>query len=131
MQKIKNTADLKSAILLLEHKKTEESALLKGQFLNLCESLKPVNIIKNAFKEVYSAPGLKTRVINAAIGIVSGFVTKKIFFGRTQNLFAKLLGFVTEMVVAGKVAKNGGNITTLGSSILKKLVERHHQKNNE
>ena len=125
MQKITTAADLKIAIRQLEYKQGTEWPLLKEQFLDTYESLKPINIIKSTFKEVISAPGLKTDVVNAAIGFTTGFVAKKIFIGKANNPLTKLLGIIVEMFVANKVAKNAEGIKSVGSMILEKIVDQH------
>ncbi len=115
---------LKQLILLKEAEREAEGKLLKAHFRRTYESLKPMNIMKSTFKEIVSAPDLKTDVINAAIGFSTGFVAKKILLGETHNPFAKLIGFVVEMLVANKVVKNAEGIKSLGSLILKKIMKR-------
>ncbi|HWZ23285.1 MAG TPA: hypothetical protein VNW06_11560 [Cytophagaceae bacterium] len=121
MQKITNTVDLKIAIQQLENKKAEEWPLLKDQFHVFYENSKPLNIIRNTFKEFIASPDLKTTLINGAIGLATGFVTKKIVVGNTHNPITKLLGYLVEMVVAKKVTGNADEIKSFGSSFLSKI----------
>jgi len=124
MKKITNAADLKTAIIELEYKQASELILLRKQVLYTYENMQPLNLIKNIFKEKYSVPDLKTNVVNSAIGIATGLVAKKVLLGATNNPFTKLLGFIMEMVVASKVAKNGDKIKSIGSTILEKIVDK-------
>jgi hypothetical protein len=121
MQKITNIVDLKMAIRQLENKKVEEWLLLKDQFSAFYENSKPLTIIKNTFKEFISSPDLKTTLINGAIGLATGFITKKIVVGNTHNPVTKLLGYLVEMVVAKKVTGNADEIKSFGSSFLSKI----------
>ena len=123
MQKITNTVDLKIAIQQLENKKAEEWPLLKDQFHVFYENSKPLNIIRNTFKEFIASPDLKTTLINGAIGLATGFVTKKIVVGNTHNPITKLLGYLVEMVVAKKVTGNADEIKSFGSSFLSKIFD--------
>ena len=125
MQKINTAADLKNAIQLLEYKQDIERVLLREQFIDTYESLKPINIIKNKLKEIISAPDLKTTIVNAAIGLATGFVAKKVFIGKTHNPLKKLLGIIVEMVVVNKVAKNADGIKSIGEIILKKIISKY------
>ena len=125
MKKIKATAELKSVIQQLESKQANDWQLLKEQFHTTYESLKPINVIKNTFKEAISTPDLKTNIVNAAIGLTTGFVAKKVFTGVLSNPLTKLLGFIVEVVVANKVAKNTDGIKSIGSVILKKIINQH------
>src|SRR6478752_1170691 len=126
MQAINTSTDLKNAIRELEQKQEAEWFLLKESFLDTCESLKPINLIKSSFKEVAAMPDLKTNVINGVIGLTTGFVSKKILVGKTINPLKKLLGFVVEVAVARKVAKNAEGIKSIGGFLFKKLFNQHN-----
>jgi|ERR1035437_37823 hypothetical protein len=115
---------LKQLILIKEAEHLVEGKLLKEHFHQTYESLKPVNIIKGTFKEMFSAPDLKTNIVDAAIGITTGFVAKKVFTGRSHNPLTKLFGFILEMIIASKVTKNAGDIKSIGSIILKKIINK-------
>ncbi len=127
MKSITTSADLKTAIRKLELQQAHELVLLKEAYIKTCESLKPVNIIKSSFKDLVAAPGLKTDVINAAIGLTTGIVAKKLMIGKTINPFKKLLGIIVEMAVAGTVAKNTDEIKAAGSAIFKRLFTKKEE----
>ena len=48
-------------------------------------------------------------------------MAKKILIGKTLNPFAKLMGVVLEVFVAGKITNNAANIKAISSSIVHKL----------
>ncbi len=124
MNSIKSSADLKMAIKQMELKQANELILLKDEFRNTVEGLKPMNLIKGAFKKATSSPDMKTDVLNAAIGLTTGFVTKKLMMGRSTNLLKKILGIVLEMTIANKVAKNADVIKTTGNIIFNKFFAK-------
>ncbi len=124
MEKITTVADLKSAIQQLEYKQAIELVLLKEQFYTTYESLKPINIIRNKFKEMILAPDFKTNLVNSAIGLATGFVAKKVFVGKTHNPLTKLLGTIVEIVIANKTIKNADGIKSIGSIILNKIINK-------
>jgi len=126
MQVINTSADLKKAILELEQKQEAEWLLLKESFLDTCESLEPLNLIKSTFKEVVNMPDLKTNLINGVIGLTTGILSKKILVGKTLNPLKKLLGFVVEVAVARKVAQNAEGIKSIGGFLFKKLFNQHN-----
>jgi len=126
MQIINTSADLKNTIQQLEQKQAAEWLLLKGGLLDTYESLKLVNMLKRTFNEVATVPDLKTNVINAAIGLTTGIVTKKILIGKTLNTLKKLLGIIVEVAVAGKVAQNADGIKSIGNMIMKKIFNQHN-----
>lgn len=124
MKKSDASTSLRQLILVKESEYRDEGILLKNNFHQVFERLKPVNIIKNTFKELISSPDLKTNLVDAAIGFTTGVVTRKVLVGKTVNPLKKLFGAVLEMVVASEVAKNAGGIKSIGIGILKKLIQK-------
>ncbi len=125
MPTITTAADLADAIQQLETKRSGEWIQLREQFMTTYENLKPINLLKRSFKEVITAPDLKTTIGNAAIGLVSGFIAKKAILGKTNNPLTKLLGILIEMVVAGKVVKNAEGIKSFGGMLLNKFIGKN------
>lgn len=124
MGTITNSEELNVAIQQLEAQQASDLVELKEQFYKTKQGFKLTNLIKGTFKEVVSEPGLKTDVLNAAIGLTSGILAKKLMIGKTINPLKKLLGFVLEMTVANKVAKNADGIKSVGSNILSSLFRK-------
>jgi hypothetical protein len=110
MQKITSSVELKTAILLLEIKRVEEMILLKEQFKITCENLKPVNLIKNKINELITAPDLKDKLLNSALGLVTGYLSKKVVVGATHNPIKQLLGTLLQLGVTSIVSKNPDGI---------------------
>ena len=127
MQTIQTSADLKRAILELEIRQANELVMLKAAIKNTAESLKPFNLIKNSLKDAARSPDLKVDVFNAAIGLTTGILAKKLVIGNTINPFKKLLGIILEMAVANKVIKNADDIKSTGNSLLHKLFKRKEE----
>ena len=125
MKSIKTSADLKLAIQQTKMQQANELILLKEEFTNSLDRLKPINLIKDAFKEAVTAPDLKTDIINAAIGLTTGIVAKKIIIGKTLNPLSKLLGVMLEVFVTNKVTRNAAEIKSVGSMILNKIFHKN------
>jgi hypothetical protein len=112
-------------VLAKESELELDGRLLKIHFQLAYESLKPLNIIKSTFKQIISAPGLKTGVVDTLMGLASGFVAKKILVGRSHNPFAKLLGSLIEIFVSNKLTNNADEIRSVGSVLIKKLIHQN------
>ena len=97
--------ELRSKIALLKQQQETDLILLKEQFNETIESLKPINLLKNTFKDVVSSPDLKTTIVKNAIGLATGYLSKKVLIGSSHNPIKKILGTVIEFVVANVVAK--------------------------
>jgi hypothetical protein len=127
MKVITTSAELKAAIHQLELEQKESFITLKEEFGRTQENFKLINIIKSTFKAAVAVPDLKTDIVNAAIGLTSGIVAKKLIIGKTLNPLSKLLGVALEMFVANKVTKNAGQIRSTGSIIMDKLFKNKDQ----
>ncbi len=125
MEKLKAAVVLKQLILVKESEHLIEGKLLKEHFYLTYESLKPINIIKSTFKEIVSAPDLRTNVVNTAIGLTAGLIAKKIFTGKSDNPLKKISGIILEMVIASKVTKNAEEIKSIAAIIIKKIINQH------
>ena len=113
---------LKLLILEKEAEQAMEGKLLKEQFRLSYQSLNPLNLLKSGFKEVAASSDLKSNLVNTAIGLSVGVLTKKLYTGKSHNPLTKLLGMFMEVAVANLVAKNADGIKTAGSYILKKIL---------
>jgi hypothetical protein len=108
-----NQADaLKDAIALLESKQAGELQLLRQQFHITYDSLKPMNLIKKGLQDITALPDLKNGLINNAIGLATGYLSKKVLIGATRNPIKRILGTVLEFAVAGLVTKQVEQVKT-------------------
>ena len=104
-KKIHNSGDLKNAIIELERKRNVEEAAIKYQFKETCEILKPANILKNTVSEVAASPKFRHNILNIAIGLGAGYLSKKVVVGRSAGLLKRTLGTALQFGVASLVAK--------------------------
>jgi len=123
MEKINSIADLDEAIWLLEIKQSRDGLLMKEQFRDTVESLKPVNLIKNAFKEL-STPAFKGNLLDIAISMAAGYVSKKVVIGGTHNPIKQLFGNLIQMRVTSVVSKNTDGIKSTAVNLLSSLFNK-------
>ncbi|WP_035671970.1 hypothetical protein [Flavobacterium sp. 83] len=110
MKKSNETDKLNEAIVLLENKQAIELISLKQQFELTYESLKPLNIIKSVFSEITTSSEIKGNLISNAIGMSTGYLTKKVLLGSSHNPIKRLLGTLLQFVVTNVVTKHSDNI---------------------
>ena len=118
MQNITSIAGLKNSIQLLEAEQSIKEQLLKEQLFLAYESLKPVNLIRHTLKEISSSPYLIDNISGSAMGLLSGFLSRKIFVGSSGNLFKKLIGSVLQFGITNIVAQNSDVIKSVGQTVL-------------
>jgi hypothetical protein len=124
MQNIISVATLKNAIQLLEVEQGVKGQLLKDQFYLTYESLRPVNLLKHALHDISSSPYLIDNILSTAVGIVSGFLTNKIFIGRSGSMVRNLLGSILQFGVTNVVAQHPETIKSLGDVIMQFILPR-------
>lgn len=128
----KNSAqELRKKILELEIQQAEELKILKQHVSDTYESFRPANIIKNTLDQAWSSPDIKDKIIDSAIGLGTGFITKKILLKNGNTTTGKLIGTVLQFVVAGLVAKKTDVIKSIGKDIIQfgmNVIERYKEK---
>lgn len=113
MEKIKSIKELREAILQLEIKQIEDKRLLQEQFVSTYESLRPVNLIKNLFKDLITSPSLKQQIASTLLGLAAGYFTKKVAIGSSHSPLRKLLGSILQMGIRNVVTKKSGGIKSI------------------
>lgn len=105
MKKDKPIDLLQENIAALAFKQEEDLVLLKRQLEVTFDSLKPENLIKSAIIDMTSVSGLKSTLVSNAIGLTTGYLSKKIVLGGTHNPVKKFLGNVLQFIITNVVAK--------------------------
>ena len=105
MNKINHTETLQEAILVLKLQQSGQLDQLKEQYRYTYESLKPINIIKRTFTQLTSTAEFKGNVVSNLIGIGTGYLTKKVLVGSTNNIFKKVFGTMLQLAITNIVTK--------------------------
>ena len=111
MKKINETQILKETILLMKMKQSEEFLQLKDQYLYTFESLKPLNLIKNAFGQMATSSEFKGNILSNGIGISAGYLTKKVLLSSTHSPIKRILGTLLQFVITNMVTKHSEKST--------------------
>lgn len=119
IQKIDSATRLREAIVQLEIRQASEEKILKEEFHLACESVKPVNLIKNTLKQAVASVDLKENIVNTSLGLTAGYLSKKIFEGVSKSPLKKVLGSVLMFVITNLVVNNPGRIKSSGTNFLK------------
>ena len=103
MYRISNSTDLNEAIHLLEDELIQQKQLVTDQVNVIYENFKPVNVVRDVFREVVSSDEFRSNVLTAAIGISTGYVTKKLVVGKSSNLLKALGGNLLQYGIANLI----------------------------
>lgn len=118
MQEITSVAELKNAIQLSEAEQTLKGKLLKEQFYLTYESFKPINLLRNSLNDIAKSPFLIDNILGTAVGLATGFISKKVFIGASGNKFKRLIGTILQFGITNIVAQNPDTIKSFGRSLI-------------
>jgi hypothetical protein len=127
MENITSTAGLKKAIELLEAEQAFKLQQLKEQFKPVYESLKPLNIFKNTLNDINSSPYLIDNIIGTALGLATGYFSKRLVVGASINKARKLLGAIMQFGITNVVTQHADTIKSYGRYFLQYIF---HKKEN-
>lgn len=124
MDKINSIVQLKESIALLEIQQANDEQLLKEQFKITYASLSPTNLIKNTFHELVQAPDFKEDLLDTAMGIATGYVSKKIVVGNTHNPIKQIMGILLQLAITSIVSKNADGIKSTIMLFINKMTSK-------
>jgi hypothetical protein len=120
MKNIKEQLEFR--ILELEVQQKENLQLLKEDLQEIVENLTPLNLIKNVIADSeISSENIGQNILNDAIGISSGYITKRLMFGSSNNPVKKVMGCMFQFIVAKFVSNQSERIEAIGEVIMRKI----------
>ena len=117
--KIKNSAALVSVIAALEEKRDRERKGIEDSFHSITESLRPLQLIKRAYKKVQLPAGVAGNVVKVISMVGIGFVSKKLLLGKSSGLIKKIGGLLIELGVADLLMKKKGTEAPVAAAVEK------------
>jgi hypothetical protein len=124
---ITNCAELSEAIAELELKAAAQKQDIQETFQTVLHNLTPVNLIRNGVRSVFSGEH-KEGLINALLGLGSGFLSRKLILGKTNGFVGKTIGKAIQWGMAGLVSNNAEKIKEKAGGIIDRLFKKHHNE---
>jgi len=119
MDNITTYNELKKSIEALENRQLQEVTIIKNEFSDGLEKLKPGNLVKSTLSSVSKSVGIKESLIATTIGLVAGYVSKKVVIGSSHNPIKKLAGTLVLIAITNIVTKHPEQIKSAGRTIIK------------
>ena len=119
------TETLKDMIIVQQMLYDNDLNQLKNQFDVAYESVKPINLVKNLFREVTTSPEIKNNLLNNIIGFSTGFISKKLLLGGSHNPIKKLLGTLFGYAVANITSKHSEGIKTISGNLFSRFFTKN------
>jgi len=125
MKRISPNDTLNQSIAHLEIKRDLEFKELNQQFDITFDSLKPINLIKDTFKQVSASPDLKNSIGKVTIGAASGYLVKSILFRNSSwNPLKLVVGLAVQTIATSFASKNSNKIIFTGQKFLHALLSK-------
>jgi hypothetical protein len=124
--RITSVAALRSAIRVLEVEQKAKEIELKDQFYLTYDSLRPVSIIRNTLKGLFSSSG--EDLSGTAVGAAGGYLVKKLLIGSSGSLLRKLIGTAVQVGMTSFASHRSDAIKTIGLSLLQKVFRRKERR---
>ncbi|AWI26639.1 hypothetical protein [Flavobacterium pallidum] len=105
MQLINDDFSLGQAIKAMEMQREAEMQDLTDHFHYTVESLNPKNIIREKIQDITGGPTLKNKLIKLGVGLLGGFIARKVIVGKSHNFFKTMLGNVAQAAVSKMIIK--------------------------
>lgn len=128
MQKTHPYIEIRQRIKILEAEKIEQGQILKADLYELYESLKPINLIKKTMKEISTSPYLVDNLIDSSIGLASGYVSKKLLIGKSDNVLKRIFGNILQFGIGNMVAQHPEVIKSAGVFIFQHIFKNRNKE---
>lgn len=124
MEPITSVTGLKNAIQILETDHAVKKQSIRDQVNLLSENLKLSNLIRNNLQGIGSSPGMTNNILGAAVGLASGYISKKIITGGSAGIARKLFGSLLQLVVTTVIAQHPETIKSIGQSLFGHFLKK-------
>lgn len=89
---------LAKLIVFTKSKKQQEQLDVKNQFVLICDSLKPINILTETVHDIKNSSSFKADIVSTSITVVSNLFSNYLVLGRSTSLLKKIGGFALQFV---------------------------------
>jgi hypothetical protein len=128
-KKITNGEELEEAIARLELKAAAQKRDLQESFAELSESLKPINLVKESARYVFSGKN-REGLVNVLIGLGTGFLSRKLLLGKSHGVVGRTLGKAVQYGMAGVISQNAEKIKEKAGIWIDRLFKRNKPDSN-
>lgn len=125
MKRKRETDLLNERLLDVAEQRATDLKQLKEQFQVAYESVKPIALLKTLFHQVTSSADIKNNVVSTAVGLGTGFLSKKLLVGHSHNAFKRGLGTLLQFAVTNFMVKNTERLQAVGKTIKKGFLKHN------
>ncbi|MBF03612.1 MAG: hypothetical protein CMP76_09980 [Flavobacterium sp.] len=112
MKRIDENQILDEKIRLLEIKRNHDFEILRNQFNETLDSLKPVNIVKETIADFKKSKEIKSSLLETTLGIAGGYLTRKMMIGKSAGTLKKITATIVQYLVSNFITNKAEQITS-------------------
>lgn len=90
---------LESKIINLEKKKRENLKALTIQLETTYQELRPSRLLLRAINDIKEVPEVKGNLFEMAVSLTGGYLSKKIFVGKSSSMFKNIFGYAFQYFI--------------------------------
>ena len=117
MYKIKTIGELKSAILEMESKRSNDRILLQSALADMVNGITPMSLLKNSLRGVAASTDLKNNVLGSVIGLAAGYLSKGLIGSGSPKAIRNMASSLLQVEVATVVAQNFNKIKSIAATV--------------
>jgi hypothetical protein len=121
---IDSTEKLRETIQLLEVERTDQKELLRKDFQHAYDQFKPLSLIKNTILGIGSLTQPGVNIISSTLSLATGYLTKKLIIGHSDNKLRMFLGSLVQLGVATLIVQRSRIIESVGRQVLQTFLFR-------
>ena len=126
---IRNADELAQAIAELELKAAAQKRDIEETFAEISESLKPLNLVKNGARFIFSGKN-KEELVKILIGLGTGFLGRKLLLGKSRTFVGRTLGKAVQYGMAGVVSQNAERIKEKAGEWIDRIFKKNKSGSN-
>jgi hypothetical protein len=118
MSNNKTSEALQKTIEYFELEHETQKALLKEQFHHTFESIKPVNMLKEAVQDLRKSPEKLEDIVVPLLGLGTGYLTKRLIAGKSEDPTRQALADAVSTTIASLIVQHPHEVMAAGRFIL-------------
>lgn len=96
---------LDAKIIALESKQKMKTRELKTQLDITYQELRPSRILNRVLNDIKEEPQLKGNMLELALSLVGGYLSKKILVGKSNSIFKNFFGYGVQYLATKIISK--------------------------
>lgn len=125
---ISNSNELQLRISVLQMQAHEERLALKEEVIELINTIHPIKLLTQGFKEIIHSKEVKDGLFSLSIGMSAGYIAKKIVIGKSEGTLQHIAGNMVGMLVSKNVALHSDQIKSAGLFVLRGLFSSRNNQ---